>query len=143
VPSESRQAWREKVTLCYISLLLCIITVFVVGFATPVLCPTNNRKFVPQNVFGGVALYGKMFDAKRSIAPFNSLYEGTQEVAGGFDVSRAFKAPDPPACAKLKNFAFASDTNYCDPDCLELDQIPNFRPFQNVLLGRNIRDRSL
>jgi hypothetical protein len=53
IPSGSQQAWREKVALCLIALILMGTTLFFLLFFSVTVCPKNvSENTIPVNLFG-------------------------------------------------------------------------------------------
>ncbi|KZT27983.1 glycosyltransferase family 2 protein [Neolentinus lepideus HHB14362 ss-1] len=111
---QTRQAWREKMALCFIITVLCCA----VGFATVgfqrVLCPntstlTTSRFARKGSVLGVLGIQGHMFNAT-STAATNGVDFPTLIKSPGQDITTVFQrsARNFPACDNL-NFRVALD----------------------------------
>ncbi|CAG8501006.1 7695_t:CDS:2 [Paraglomus occultum] len=121
---QSQQAWREKIALCFIALVMGGIVAFLtVGF-TLVLCPqsqaNNPEQFLrfadPAN--GGlVGIWGWQFNATNMKGSFGAVQPG-QDVTGFFRRTVA----EIPACNKpeIQNFAAIKQEF-----CVKTPSIPN------------------
>lgn len=125
---------REKVALCWIAFILSCFTIFFVGFSFEYLCPLPEKMPVPANIYGGVVVYGTIYDALSITPPYNFLFENTAEKEGGIDVSLVFPSTSPQTCSdpSVAQYNFAKTINYCDPNCLSINSIPNFNPFKDA-----------
>jgi chitin synthase len=143
IPGRSHQAWREKITLFFISLLMMIATIYFLLFFSNTVCPQSViENTVPVKIFGGVVIFGTMYKAETMQAPFNTLFEQSEASFGGIDVSDVFQREKIPACLKpeVSQYRFAQLTSPCEPnDCLTLNSLINERGLQKFteIVGKN------
>ncbi|XJO78879.1 hypothetical protein BDV3_003254 [Batrachochytrium dendrobatidis] len=140
-----QQAWREKVALCWISVILSTLVVIFLIFFNRLFCPDNILdNTVDINAFGGVVVFGRMYNSYYTTPPYNTLFDQT-DAFGGIDVSGSFEQPQISAC-QLLNVAehkFASVQSTCRPDCIDLNVLTsqhNFLPYSTVtnFFGQNV-----
>ncbi|KAJ1556270.1 hypothetical protein HK405_003659 [Cladochytrium tenue] len=93
--SGPQQAWREKVALCWIVLLLSGVVLFFIVFFNKLICPTSHlvNNNVPLKAYGGVLIRGTMFNAINASAPYNTLFEDVSAAFPGIDVTTQFSQP--------------------------------------------------
>ncbi|KAF9529297.1 chitin synthase 1 [Crepidotus variabilis] len=115
-----QQAWREKITLCFIIALMCAL----VGFATvgfqKVLCPQTDAslsKFLRVgSKAGSVSVLGEIYNATSAQSPAGVDLSALATSQGGQDITYLFQrsASDFKACNNLK-FLAATDNPCADP----------------------------
>ncbi|CAI2174264.1 16002_t:CDS:2 [Funneliformis geosporum] len=67
---QSRQAWREKIALCFIALAMSGIVAFVTIYLTSSLCPISDAKFLKFNqTSGDLGILGWQFDVTEARTP--------------------------------------------------------------------------
>ncbi|KAK6096214.1 hypothetical protein MT418_004071 [Batrachochytrium dendrobatidis] len=140
-----RQAWREKVTLCWIAALLSMFVVVFLIFFNALLCPNDILdNTVDINAFGGVVVFGRMYNSYYTTPPYNTLFDQT-DAFGGIDVSGSFEQPQISACqtADVSKFNFAVLPSSCAPNCINLQKLTtqqNFLPYSSVVgeYGQNV-----
>lgn len=123
-----QQAWREKVTLCLLSLLMCGGVLFFVIGLNPILCPQDEER-LPPSPSNSVVIRGKFYDIRTS-----ELFK--QRTLGAYfsgeDAQDLYDIPDPSACGKLDNekYHFSSVRSRCltaGGGCLSYpDELPSF-----------------
>ena len=133
-----RQAWREKITLCFIILWLCAA----VGFATvgfqKVLCPINasssSRFLHVGSAYGVLAVQGVMFNATSATSTVPDVDFPTLLSNPGQDITSFFQrsASDFKACTGLE-FHVAQDQPCANASC----PLPPFN-LQSTYAGLNL-----
>ncbi|KAJ3254734.1 hypothetical protein HK103_006886 [Boothiomyces macroporosus] len=121
----SQQAWREKIALCFIAFIMMVFTIFFLIFFSNVVCP-NPDNSIPLHSFGGVVIFGKLYNAQLMNPPFNTLFEQLDSTFAGYDVSDVFQRPPIAACNKntVAQYAFAKLLSPCEPnDCISLNNL--------------------
>ncbi|PVU84732.1 hypothetical protein BB560_007280 [Smittium megazygosporum] len=94
---EMRQAWREKVSLCFIIVLICGVIVFLTLCLSPVFCP-GSVKNVQYNLAminkepGVVGIFGKSYQTSQARFP------GGFNPTPGQDITYYFNRPLPSSC---------------------------------------------
>nr|KAJ3417744.1 hypothetical protein HK105_000852 [Polyrhizophydium stewartii] len=142
----SQQAWREKVALCWIAFILSALVVFFLVFFNNLLCPSNLLdNTIAINAFGGVVVFGRMYNSFMATPPYNTLFEQTDALFGGIDASGSFEQPAIAACQRpnVQAFAFAQVKSACAPNCINLTELTtqhNFLPYSTLtgLKGENV-----
>ncbi|KAI8925582.1 chitin synthase-domain-containing protein [Entophlyctis helioformis] len=142
----SQQAWREKVALCWVSAVLCAMVIFFLIFFNNILCPANLlANTVDINVYGGVVVFGRMYNSLLATPPYNTLFEQTDALFSGIDASGSFEQAPISSCQLpiVSRFKFAGVKSSCAPDCINLDELitrHNFKPFETVKgnTGQNV-----
>lgn len=122
-----QQAWREKVTLCWIAILMSAFVMFFVVGLNPLLCPTNNKQEpVPMTAVGGIIVHGIMYDVRRASDDIKARFPD----ARGQDVSAAFVQEQIPVCQNLDAtaypFAFVQSECEFAGNCLSTTGLPPF-----------------
>ncbi|KAH6573198.1 hypothetical protein BASA60_006153 [Batrachochytrium salamandrivorans] len=141
----SRQAWREKVALCWIAAFLSAIVVIFLVFFNSLLCPDNLLdNTVDINAFGGVVVFGRMYNSFMTTPPYNTLFDQT-DAFGGIDVSGSFEQPPIAACQTkaVASFSFSKVASTCSPNCINLNDLTsqhNFLPYATItgIQGQNV-----
>ncbi|KAF0332974.1 glycosyltransferase family 2 protein [Gigaspora margarita] len=93
---QSQQAWREKVTLCFIALFMGAIVAFLtVGFR-PVLCPAdsadNSQHFLHYGTSAGhLGILGWQFEVYNSLSINNFSFVDLARKQDGQDITNYFK----------------------------------------------------
>lgn len=128
---QTRQAWREKIALCFLALLMGGTVGFATMWLDKVLCPKaeglSGSQFIRINTSdsqGTVTVSGFMFNISQSVSgPFD--YFAVAKKMGGIDITPNFtrKASDFPKCAG-KNFKAAKD-DPCPNNSCPLPQLSN------------------
>ncbi|KAF9245027.1 glycosyltransferase family 2 protein [Melanogaster broomeanus] len=109
------QAWREKIALCFIILILCLCVAFITVGTQKVLCPTTSSTSSARfSILGSVAatlsVQGVVFNVTTAKSPTGiDLDQLTQQLPGQ-DITPYFtrSASQYPACSGL-NFHVATD----------------------------------
>ncbi|KAF9088600.1 hypothetical protein BGX29_000183 [Mortierella sp. GBA35] len=121
-----QQAWREKVTLCVIILLIGGMVAFLtVGF-TLLLCPKDQRQGAQTFVRYGDSLsqgrfgiHGNIYDFTSQVAKYPEGFH-IEDLTPGQDISNLFRKPvNTPSCTKLTSAAAKFD------NCLAPGGCPN------------------
>jgi chitin synthase len=100
---QSRQAWREKLTLCLIAAVMGGLVAFLtVGF-TNVICPKNDKntisQFKPFNKSpGNLGINGWMFDITNVLSPPKVDFQQLARDKSGQDVTVFFQRRQPQSC---------------------------------------------
>ncbi|KAG0373310.1 hypothetical protein BGX24_011877 [Mortierella sp. AD032] len=121
-----QQAWREKVTLCFIILMIGGMVAFLtVGFSF-LLCPTDQRMGAQTFVRygdglsqGRYGIHGNIYDFSTSVAKYPAGFH-SDDLTPGQDVSNLFRRTrDTPNCVALSSAAAKFD------NCLAPGGCPN------------------
>ncbi|CAG8454384.1 7639_t:CDS:2 [Dentiscutata erythropus] len=93
---QAQQAWREKVTLCFIALIMGAVVAFLtVGFR-PVLCPAdsanNSQNFLHYGTNGGyLGILGWQVEVSNAQNPSNFSFISLARQQSGQDITNFFK----------------------------------------------------
>lgn len=96
-----QQAWREKVTLFAISMVMCGAVLFFVMGLNPLLCPPDGSR-IPSNAVNTIVLRGKVYDVRTGNENFRRVAAGIP-VFRGEDLRDTFMIPDPDECDSLSS----------------------------------------
>ncbi|KAG6829551.1 hypothetical protein H0H92_004220 [Tricholoma furcatifolium] len=130
-----RQAWREKISLCFIILIMCAV----IGFATVgfqrLLCPANasNKKFLDVGAISGVlGIQGIMFNVTNVQSPAGVDFS-TLASSPGQDITAEFtrSASDFSKCTGL-SFHIATDNPCSSSTSCPLGSITSASTFQGL-----------
>lgn len=109
------QAWREKMTLCFIILILCLAVAFITVGTQKVLCPstsstTSARYTTLGSVAGTLSIQGVVFNVTAAQSPLDVDLESLTNQEPGQDITPYFtrSASQYSACNGL-NFDIATD----------------------------------
>lgn len=132
----TKQAWREKITLCFIIAVLCCV----VGFATvgfqKVLCPqttsTSNSNLVSigekANTLG---IQGRLYDASHSNSPAGVSFPNLARVAGQDITGLFLRSASQFSKCKGLNFRVAQD-DPCSPSPCPLGPLNSSSTFSSL-----------
>lgn len=116
------QAWREKIALCFIILLLCLAVAFITVGTQMVLCPstestTSDRYSTLGSVAGTLSVQGIVFNVTAALSPQTVNLASLTQQEPGQDITPYFtrSASQYTACNGL-TFHVATD-NPCTTPC--------------------------
>ncbi|KAJ1548572.1 hypothetical protein HK405_002510 [Cladochytrium tenue] len=131
-----RQAWREKVALCWIVATVSAVVACFVVLLNGVVCPPSRlaNDYVPLNAYGGVLVRGTMFNALDAVSPYQTLFDDAARTFPGIDVTTQFSQPSwlYDGCTGI-NASWASLLYPCERDgsCLDVNEL--LYPSQGVM----------
>ncbi|KNC99172.1 uncharacterized protein SPPG_05426 [Spizellomyces punctatus DAOM BR117] len=129
-----QQAWREKVTLCWIIVILCAFVVFFIVALNPLLCPTGTGAPVPIDAAGGIIVFGTMYRTNPALGPEFTNPRGS-------DLSDLFQQPPVAACQQLNAttypFAFVQSPCQQAGNCRQLAG-SGLKPFDRLDGGESV-----
>ncbi|CAG8452655.1 14737_t:CDS:2 [Acaulospora colombiana] len=134
---QSQQAWREKVTLCFIALIMSGIVAFLTVGLRPTLCPASAASNPSQflrfgQAPGHLGILGWQFDISKALIPPTLDLFQLAEQQNGQDITNYFQRDTSsiPSCAvsSIQNFAavtqpLCSNSSQCPLGTLSLSRL--------------------
>ncbi|KXS14401.1 glycosyltransferase family 2 protein [Gonapodya prolifera JEL478] len=141
-----RQAWREKVGLCFIVFLISCLIVFFTLALKELLCSTAKqtaiqRSSVSVETFDTLVIAGQLYNRSTVLPEFSHMFEN---LPPGFSVSDQFTETPAPSCASLPdnliNNAVVQQHNPCysQGGCVPLDYVTS--TFNLTVVGSPVYD---
>ncbi|CAG8517660.1 27255_t:CDS:2 [Dentiscutata erythropus] len=115
--AQSQQAWREKVALCFIAVIMGGIVAFLtVGFAS-VLCPPSQENNPNQFLRFNESPEGWQFNVVNAKSTPTLNFSKLMIEQNGQDITNLFKRNDPSQCSskQVKQYTIVRDS-VCSPD---------------------------
>ncbi|KAJ3310211.1 hypothetical protein HDU93_005440, partial [Gonapodya sp. JEL0774] len=124
-----RQAWREKVALCFVVFCISAVVVFFTLVLKELLCSAAkqteiSRTSISVETFNTIVIAGSLYDKGSSVPEYSHMFEN---LPPGFSVSDQFTQKDTPSCAALPDYLATNpvlnvqNTCYSQGGCLRLD----------------------